>query len=157
MTDISAFPAITQVCDQGQRNSRAFKVGATAVKAGMAVAYAATGVDDVIVPALQGTTGSLVGVAANDAAIGAWVNVYIDGATVYVANADSATGIDAGDLVEYNDNAVGGTVSTKVQATTPATGTTLINNVLGYAVEDIAGGATGRVMIHLQSLQGGSP
>ena len=154
MSDISTFPTITQVCDQGQRNSRAYKVGATAVKAGMVVAFAASGDADTIVPALQGTTGSVVGVAANDAAIGAWVNVYTNGAVVYVANADSATGIDAGDLVEHNDNAVGGTVSTKVQGTAPTTGVTLVNNVLGYAVDDIAGGATGRVMINLQSVQG---
>jgi hypothetical protein len=154
MSDISTFPTITQVCDQGQRNSRAYKVGATAVKAGMAVAFAASGDTDTIVPALQGTTGSVVGVAANDAAVGAWVNVYENGAVVYVANADSATGIDAGDLVEHNDNAVGGTVSTKVQGTTPVTGATLVNNVLGYAVDDIAGGATGRVMINIQAVQG---
>lgn len=157
MTDISTFPTITQVCDQGHRNSRAYKVGATAVKAGMVVAFAATGVTDTIIPALKGTTGSIAGVAANDAAVGAWVNVYEDGAVVYVANADSATGIEAGDIVEHNDNAVGGTVSTKVQATTPATGATLINDVLGYAVEAIAGGSTGRVKIAIQTYQGASP
>ena len=157
MSDISTFPTITHVCDQGYRNCKAYKVGATAVKAGMAVAFAATGVADVIVPALKGTTGSIVGVAAYDAAIGAWVNVYENGAVVYVANADGTAGIEAGDLVEHNDNSVGGTVSTKVQATTPVTGATLINDILGYAIDAIAGGGTGRVKIAIQTYQGASP
>ena len=148
MTDISAFPTITQVCDQGHQFARAVKAGA-AIKAGQVVAYADTGVSDTVHPHIKGTTASIAGVAAYDIASGSWGTVYLNGAIVYVANADDTTGIDAGAVVEGNDNAVGGTVSAAANAATTAEGEEYKNDILGYAIEDIAGGATGRVMINI--------
>jgi hypothetical protein len=146
MTDITAFPAITHVVDQGHQNGRAYKAGA-AIKAGQVVAFARTGVTDVVHPHVKGTTGSVVGVAAYDIASGSWGMIYGDGAVVYVANADDTTGIDAGAPVEGNDNAVGGTVSAAAWEAT-VTGE-LYMDIVGIAVEDIAGNATGRVQIKI--------
>jgi hypothetical protein len=148
MTDIGTFPTITQVCDQGHRNARAVKAGA-AIKAGMVVAYADAGGSDTVVPHVKGTTASIAGVAAYDIASGAWGAVYLNGAIVYVANADGTTVIDAGAVVEGNENAVGGTVSAAAYALTTAVDEEYKNDLLGYAIEDIAGGATGRVMINI--------
>ena len=148
MTDISAFPTITQVCDRGHQNSGPYKAGAT-IKAGQVVAYARTGVTDTVHPHKKGTTSSIAGVAATDAATGTWFNVYTNGAVVYVANADSATAIGPGEVVEGNDNAVGGTVSAASGAAT--TSGKIMMDILGYAVETIAGGDTGRVMIAIQA------
>lgn len=148
MTDISAFPSITQVCDRGHQNSGPYTAGAT-IKAGMVVAYARTGVTDTVHPHKKGTTGSVVGVAAEDASTGDWLNVYEDGAVCYLANADDTTGIDAGAVVEGNDNAVGGTISAATGAATTAEASELMADVVGMALEDIAGGATGRVKIRI--------
>ncbi len=148
MTDIGVFPKITNVVSQGHRNARDVIAGAD-IKAGQVVAYAATGVSNTVIPAIKGTTGSVAGVAAYDIASGEKGTIYINGAIVNVANADSATSIDAGDLVEYNDNTVGGTVSTCV-AETVTTGTTLVVNCLGVALDDIPGGGVGRVLIQMQ-------
>ena len=150
MADITAFPTIYNVVKQGHHNARSFKAGAT-IKAGQVVAYARTGVSDTVHPAVKGTTGGIVGVASMDASTGDWFTVYINGSEVYVANADDTTAIDAGDLVEHNDNAVGGTVSAAVSAATTAEGQALYNDILGYATQDIAGGATGLVMIQTQT------
>lgn len=147
--DITAFPTITQVCDQGYRNARAVKAGA-AIKAGMVVAYADVGVSDTVHPAVKGTTATIAGVAAYDIASGSWGTVYLSGAIVYLANANDTTAIDAGAVVGTDDNAVGGTISvlTGVQTTTGE----LRMDVVGYAIEDIAGGATGRVMLQIQTV-----
>jgi hypothetical protein len=148
MTAIGTFPKITQVCDQGHRNARAVKAGA-AIKAGMVTAYADAGGSDTVVPHVKGTTASIAGVAAYDIASGAWGTIYLNGAIVYVANADDGTGIDAGAVVEGNENALGGTVSAAAYALTTAVDEEYKNDLLGYAIEDIAGGATGRVMINI--------
>lgn len=148
MTDIGTFPTITQVCDQGHKNARAVKAGA-AIKAGQVVAYADAGGSDTVIPHVKGVTASIAGVAAYDIASGSWGTVFLNGAIVYVANADDATGIDAGAVVEGNANAVGGTVSAAAYALTTGVGEEYKNDLLGYAIEDIAGGATGRVMINI--------
>jgi hypothetical protein len=148
MADIGTFPTITQVCDQGHRNARAVKAGA-AIKAGMVVAYADAGGSGTVVPHVKGTTASIAGVAASNIASGALGTVYLNGAIVYVANADDTTAIGDGAVVEGNDNAVGGTVSAAAYALTTAVDEELKNDLLGYAIEDIAGGATGRVMINI--------
>jgi hypothetical protein len=150
MADITTFPTITAVVSQGHHNARDVIAGA-AIKAGQVVAYARTGVSNTVHPAVKGTTGGIAGVAAYDIASGAKGTIYTNGAIVYVANADDTTAIGAGSLVEHNDNAVGGTVSALVAAATTADGEALYNDVLGYALDDIAGGATGRVMIQMQT------
>ena len=147
MADITAFPTIYRVCDQGHRNARAVKAGA-AIKAGQVVAYALTGVSDTVHPAKMGVTGTVAGVALYDIASGAWGTILTNGAIVYVANADDTTGIDAGAFVECNDNAVGGTVSAASQAETSAG--ELTGYIVGITQEDIAGGATGRIEISIQ-------
>lgn len=147
MADIGTFPTITQVCDQGQDKARAYKAGA-AIKAGQAVAFALTGVDNTVYPARKGVTGTVVGVAMYDIASGSWGTILKNGAIVEVANADDTTGIDAGAFVECNDNAVGGTVSAASQLVTSAG--ELTGNIVGVAQEDIAGGATGLIEISIQ-------
>ncbi len=152
MTDIATFPTITAVCDRGHRFSGSYKAGAT-IKAGMVVAFALTGVSETVHPAIKGTTGTVAGVAAEDASTGEWFTVYEDGAVVYVANADGTTGIDAGAIVEVNDNAVGGTVS--AVATAGTSGGEVSANVVGTVIEDIAGGSTGRMIIRILTLNAG--
>jgi len=150
MADITAFPTIYQVVSQGHHNARDVIAGAT-IKAGQVVAYARTGVSNTVHPAVKGTTGGLAGVAAYDMASGDKGTIYTNGAICYLANADDGTALDAGDLLEHNDNAVGGTVSAVVAAATTAAGQALYNDIIGYALDDIAGGATGRVMIQMQT------
>jgi len=147
MTDITAFPTLTKVIEQGEEFCRRYKFGAAA-KAGQAMAFQAAGTSNQVIPAVKGTTGSIVGVAAQDTASGAYGNVYKNGAVVYVVNADDTTAIDAGDVLEANDNAVGGTVSTAKGK--PTTDADLIVDILGFALEDIAGGASGLAEISLQ-------
>jgi predicted RecA/RadA family phage recombinase len=149
MADITAFPTLTHIVDQGEDRCRRYKAGA-AIKAGMVVAFEASGTSNQVVPAVRGTTGSVVGVAAKDAASGEMFNVYIDGAFVYCVNADDTTAIDAGAPLAVNDNAVGGTVSA-AQGAAVASGE-LVVEVVGVAQEDIAGGATGIMKIQTQCL-----
>ena len=62
-----------------------------------------------------------------------------------MANADGSTAIDAGSGVEDNDNAVGGTISA-LPANSGAV-TAAYANLVGVAIDDIAGGKTGRVRL----------
>jgi hypothetical protein len=62
-----------------------------------------------------------------------------------VLNADDTTGIDAGDYLEMNDNAVGGTVSAAALTASGATATP--HYCIGIALEDIAGGGSGKCLI----------
>ncbi len=57
--------------------------------------------------------------------------------------------IDAGAVVEGNDNAVGGTISAATGSATTGEAEELMADVVGMALEDIAGGATGRVKIRI--------
>jgi hypothetical protein len=145
MTDISAFPAIRNVLYAGS-NFQTF-TATTAVKAGQVVAINATGVSDAVDMAVG--TGTPVGVALYDAAAGAKVSVAMDGCWVYVANADDSATIDAGDTLEMNDNAVGGTVNAAALTKSGAVAETFM--AVGYAIDDIAASGTGRmkVMCHL--------
>jgi len=147
MADISAFPTIRKVFDSGNQNFLTM-TATTAVKAGMVVEIDATGVDLSVNKAVKESGASPVGVALYDAAAGSKVLVATVGAVVYVANADASTGTDAGDLLVTNDNTVGGTVSASVAVATTATPQKLV----GIAIDDIAGGATGRCLITLGHL-----
>ena len=110
MGDIAAFPTVRNVLVEGDNIVRFVSEGT--IKAGMVVAFNTTGVSFSMLPAIKATTGQPVGVALNDATTGQWVDVAMDGCIVNVVNADDAATIDTGDIVEDNDNAVGGTVST---------------------------------------------
>ncbi len=136
MADISTFPTIRNVLESGD-NIGNYTAGA-AIKAGQLVAFHGTGVSRTVHPAVKGTTGMPIGVALYGASSGAQVAVAEDGCKVYVANADGTTGIDAGDPLEDNDNAVGGTVSALALA-----GALAMRYCAGYAIDDIAGGGTG--------------
>lgn len=139
MTAITAFPTIRNVIEAGS-NILTFKAGAT-VKAGQVVAFEATGVSRQVIPAVKGTTGQPIGVAVYGVSSGAQVAVAMDGCLVTVANADDTTGIDAGDPLEDNIAAVGGTVS--AAALSEAGAVAVVKSLVGIALDDIAGGGTG--------------
>lgn len=140
MGDITAFPTITKILERGD-NIQTFTAGAT-IKAGQVVAIHGTGVDLTVHPAIAGTTEAPLGVALIGAATGYQVSVASVGCFCNVANADDTTGIDAGHFVIVDDCAVGGCV--KVIADSAVT------YAVGIAVEDIAGGGTGLIMIQPQ-------
>jgi len=139
MSDISSFPTMHDVLVAGD-NIQTFTAGA-AITAGQVVAFHGTGVSKTVHPAVKGTTVVPVGVALYDASSGDKVAVACRGCHVKVANYDDTTAIDAGDPLEDNDNAVGGTVGTLPISASGATAT--LHYRAGWALEDIAGGGTG--------------
>jgi hypothetical protein len=144
MGDITVFPTIRNVLWAGN-NIHQF-IATTAVTAGMVVAFAATGVSGAVKPAVKGTTGQPIGVALYSAAAGAHVAVACNGCICYVSNADGASTIDAGDVVEDNDALNGGTVSTwVVQGGGTATG--LLKYTVGIAIDDIVNTTPGRILV----------
>lgn len=157
MADISAFPTIAQVLVEGN-NLHRFIAG-EALTAGQVVGFAATGVSKTVV-AMDATSGEEpVGIVIFDAASGEVCTVACRGCWVKVAAADDTTGIDAGGLVEWNDNAVKGCVS----EFTPRAdlGSTVIDGsndttidgstwLIGQAMEDIAGGSYGIIEVNPQ-------
>jgi hypothetical protein len=107
MGAISTFPTLRNILVSGN-NIHNFTAGDT-IKAGMVVAFASSGDDDTVVPALQ-STGAAIGVALYGATVGQPIAVAGPGCIVRVQNDDSATDIDAGHWVVVSSNAVGGTV-----------------------------------------------
>lgn len=150
MADISAFPTIRQVLYWGD-NIRTL-TATTAVTAGQVVAINATGVSMAVDPSVATAGSKALGVALYDAGVGALVAVAMNGCVVYVANADDTTAIDAGDHLETNDNAVKGTVSTAAVAATGGATVTVHNDIIGIALDDIAGGGTGRMLVQTGNL-----
>jgi hypothetical protein len=156
MTGISTFPTIQKVLvGKSGVIFDDLKAGET-IKAGQVVAFAATGVSKTVV-VVDATVGEYpIGVAIHDAASGELVTVAGPGCRVIVANADDTTGIDAGGLVEANSASAGGTVSEftpradLASTTIDATNDTTIDGhayIVGRALEDIAGGKTGEILI----------
>lgn len=143
MADISAFPTIRAVIESGN-NIGNYTAGA-AIKAGQVVSIHATGVSRTVHPSVKGTTGLPIGVALYGVANGEKLAVAEDGCKCYIANADDTTGLDAGDPVEDNDNAVGGTVSALALSETGAVA--VAKYCVGFAIDDIAGGGTGVIKI----------
>lgn len=78
-----------------------------AILSGQVVAFAATGVDNTVHPAIE-TTGSLVGVALATVASGERVPVAGNGSILTVMTAADSTTVDAGDWV--SNSTVAGTV-----------------------------------------------
>jgi len=144
MADISAFPDMGDNILVSGDNIQTYVAGA-AIKKGQAVAFHATGVSMTVHPAVKGTTASVEGVALATVDSGENVAVAGPGCVVYMANADGTTAIDAGDGVEDNDNAVGGTISALPANSGGVTGA--YANLVGVALDDIAGGGTGRVRL----------
>lgn len=145
MADISAFPAITDV-DKRLAGTWTFTASG-AITLGQVVAGSATGVSDTVVASVAESGGRPIGVALATVADGAKVPVALMGSIVKVAVADDTTGIDAFNLVETNDCAVKGTVSEVSEAATGGATVTTHPQVVGVALEDIAGGGTGYIML----------
>ncbi len=146
MADISAFPTIPQIVDYLGTTSTF--TATAAITQGQVVAISATGVSDAVVKSVAESGGRPVGVAiSTQATAGQKVAVAMLGSIVQVANADDTTGIDAGDFVETNDCAVGGTVSAASEAATGGATVTTHPQVIGVAIDDIAGGGYGRILI----------
>ena len=154
MADISAFPSISKVEEHAWDTMTLVASGA--ITQGMVVAIDATGDSMTVRKAIAESGECPLGVALTSAADGAVVNVATAG-VVYVANADDTTAIDAGDFLEVNDNAVGGTVNAVSVAATGGATVTVHNLVIGKALDDIGGGATGRMLIvHMAITQANS-
>ena len=142
MADISAFPAIQDVLVSGD-NVKEF-TATEAVTKGQAVGYAATGVDNAVVPMDATADEQCIGVAITTATAGAIVKVAMDGCVVKVANADDTTAIEAGVYVEDNDNAVQGTVSVLTM-----TQFTANHNVVGITQTAVAADGIGTLLVQV--------
>ncbi len=134
--DIGAFPTMHDVLKSGD-NIQSFIAGAD-WKAGMVVAFHGTGVSNTLHPAVKGTTTMIKGVALYDVTSGGRGAVACRGCRCKVANFHDTTAMDAGDPVEDNDNAVGGTVGAATLS-----GGIALQYIAGYLEEDIAGDGTG--------------
>jgi hypothetical protein len=142
MTGIGTFPTIREPLKAAGLILNCIASGA--LKAGMVVCYAATGVTDTVIAHVATADLIPVGVVIADAASGAKVAVASVGSIVTVANADDTTTIDAGGPVGPNNNAVGGTVN---EVTSPGGSTTTSNWIVGFALDDIAASGTGRIVV----------
>ena len=139
MGDIAAFPTIGNVLVAG-KNIQEFTAGA-AITAGQIVAFHGTGVNKTVHPAVKGTTVLIAGVALYSVDSGAKVAVGCRGCHCIVANySDSAT-VDAGDPLEDNANAVGGTIGVCPIDADGSLAT--LKYVAGFAIEDIGASGTG--------------
>ena len=141
MAGIAAFPAIHGVVadDAGPLRSFTFTEAASA---GMAVGFAADGISNAVVP-MDATAGEQpIGVAVYDVEAGDKGSVAMDGNIVVVANDDDTTGIDAGDHVGPINSTVQGAVVPIALGIKTAD-----IYYLGIALEDIAGNATGEIMV----------
>lgn len=150
MADTSTFPTLTNVLVTGKETVKTYTAGA-AIKAGQAVAFATTGVNDTVHPAIAGTTGRPAGVAIFDAASGAPVAVAGNGAKVRVVEG-AGVAIDAGHDVIVDDCALGGCVIEM----DPAIGShsaTVTNWYLGSTVEDIAANSYGVIEINIGPME----
>lgn len=141
MADIAAFPTLKNILYSG--NNTFTLTATTAVKAGQVVAGNDTGVSMAVDMAVGAAGSRSIGVALFDAAAGAEVTVAGPGCIVYIVNADDAATIDAWSYLEPSTNAVGGTVAAvAVAAIAGAVGTNHLD-VIGIALEDNVGTATG--------------
>ena len=139
MTDISSFPTIRNVLESGD-NIQPFTAGA-AITAGQVVAFADTGVSRTVHPAVNGTTGTAVGVALYSVSSGAEVAVACRGCRCKVANGESDVAGDAGDPVQVYGTTTPGTV--KVQAVTiDASGTPYVRAIVGFLLDDMVNSGT---------------
>jgi len=145
MADIAAFPTIRNVVYSG-KNFHKF-IATTAVKAGQVVAFANPAVSGAVIPAVKATSLQPIGVAINNADAGKKVAVACNGCWVYVANAESDVDIDAGHVLEDNDNATApGSVSMAAE-TNGGGAVALVKYTVGVSIDDIARSSTGRMLV----------
>lgn len=148
--DISAFPTMHDVLKCGD-NIQSF-TATTGVKAGQVVAINATGVSGAVDKSVAAAGSRSLGVALYDATAGDKVAVAMTGCIADVANFHDTTAIDAGSYLETNDATPGGTVgAAAVAAVSGAVGTNHLD-IIGIALDDIAGDGTGRMLIQPMAL-----
>ncbi len=155
MSDISSFPTIVDGIIHNSGPTWTF-TATEAVKAGQAVGFAATGVSNAVVPLDETAGENCIGIALFAAGAAEKVTVALPGCICTVANADDTSAIDAGGYVEQNDNSVKGTVSEYApradlaSVVIDASNDTTIDEtslIVGIAIEDIAGGGTGKILV----------
>lgn len=146
MADISTFPTIRKVLVSGDNIKSRKSVGG-AIKAGMIVCPAATGVEGEMIAYIAGDGTLPEGVALYDAADGAMFAMAADGCEVYVANNQGISlTADVGDLCIGDDNAVGGCASPVVPTTAGINAATPLKGI-GRFVSDMAANGTGIIKI----------
>lgn len=148
MTDISTFPTIVDVAPVMGHTWTATGAGSLDIVPGMIVDFDATGVSVTVQASLAVSGDVPIGVAITTSDVSASEKLTVMSSGIaYLANADDTTGIDAGDWLITNDNAIGGTVSAASVAATGKAEGAIQTNVIGVALDDIAGGGTGRAWI----------
>jgi hypothetical protein len=136
MAAISAFPDLKGKVIQGVYADDLTFTAKSAVLAGQVVTFDGTDKEQVI-PTTATNATVPVGVAISDAGAGEFITVRVTG-IAYVANGDASTAIDPGaGLTPY-------TYAGAVIAGGTGSATAYI---VGYAIDTIAGGGTGRVRI----------
>lgn len=148
MTDVGTFPTIVNVAPVMGHTWTAIGAGSLDLVPGMVVDFDATGASLTVQASLAVSGDVPIGVAitTSDVSAAEKVTVMTSG-IAFLANADDTTGIDAGDWLITNDNAIGGTVSAASVAATGKAEGSIQTNVIGIALEDIAGSGTGRCWI----------
>jgi len=132
-TDRTVFPTTPRSILISGNNVQTFKVGATAVKAGMVVSISAAGADFTVIPCVAEAGCCPVGVAIADGALGQQVAVACIGCIARVSNYSTDVDYDAGDYMVPND------------AMTPNGGTVIIasgnpmQQLVGRLIEDSTG------------------
>ncbi len=145
MTNITAFPDIDCALFLGTNRFTLECSRNVNIKAGQVVAFTKDGSSREVVPASHSysgqTSGAVIGVATEDASSGQLFTVAGPGCWVYVANTDDTTAIDAGSWCEASNNSVKGTVMARLESSEN-------HYTVGIALEDIAGGGTGLLLVH---------
>lgn len=139
MTDIASFPTIRNVIESGD-NIQTFTAGAD-ITAGQVVAFNDTGVSRTVEPAVNGTTGTVAGVALYSVSSGAEVAVACRGCRCKVANGESDAAGDAGDPVQVYGTTTAGTVKAAA-VTIDSTGNATIRAIVGFLIDDMVNSGT---------------
>ncbi len=147
MSDVGTFPTLVDGIIHNTGPSWTFTAGED-VKAGQLVGFAAAG-GSLTVVAMDRTKDEVpIGVAQYDIASGEKGSILLPGCIVTVVNADDTTVIDAGDSLIQNDNSIKGTVSSATGDHDAGAPTPTDDYIVGNALEDIAGGGTGKALLN---------
>ena len=139
MTDIASFPTMRNVLVSGN-NIQSFTAGAD-ITAGQVVAFHGDGVSKTVHPAVNGTTGTVVGVALYSVSSGAEAAVACRGCQAKIANGESDATGDAGDPVQVYGTTTPGTVKAAA-VVIDSTGNATIRAIVGFLIEDMANSGT---------------
>ena len=138
MTDITAFPTITNRVRTQGCNALTFKAAET-LKAGMVVCIDN---DGSIVAGDHDDGYNIAGVADTNAATGDYITVHTAGTICYVANEDDSTAIGEGVTLAVADVNVGGAVRALVG------GADSDEFIVGLALTDIAADGWGKCLVN---------